>query len=445
MSFPRYPEYKASGVEWLGDIPESWTITRIKSIAYIQYGIGEPPKYYDEGTPLIRATNLHAGKIFIEGLVFVNPIEIHKNRVVWLSEGDIIVVRSGAYTGDSAIIPVEFGPCIAGFDLVLKCHSSNPEFLQFALLSKYLKDGQIDLHKMRAAQPHLNAEELGSCFFLVPRIDDQTNIVDFLKRETAKIDGLIEEQRRLVELLKEKRQAVISHAVTKGLNPNAPMKPSGIEWLGDIPEHWEVGPIKRFWTVTDCKHLTGEFVESGIPLASIREVQSKWVDLSNAKQTTQIFYEMLIGDGRKPDVGDLVFSRNATVGEVAQVNIETPLFAMGQDVCLLRKINKSFSSDFYQDLIKSIPIVEQINILMVGATFKRINVDEIRNLSVVSPPAEEQDEIAEFLIHEVSTFVQLISEAEKSITLLQERRTALISAAVTGKIDVRGLSGVGED
>ena len=152
-----------------------------------------------------------------------------------------------------------------------------------------------------------------------PPLPEQTAITTFLDRETGKIDVLVEEQRRLIALLKEKRQAVISHAVTKGLNPNAPMKDSGIEWLGKVPTHWEVSPLKRQWSVTDCKHLTAEFVDDGIPLASIREVQSYFVDLATAKQTTEAFYAALIEGDRLPEPGDLIFSRNATVGEVAQV------------------------------------------------------------------------------------------------------------------------------
>jgi type I restriction enzyme S subunit len=210
---PRAP-MKPSGIEWLGEVPEGWEVTNIKRIGRIRYGIGEPPKYYDDGTPLIRATNVHAGKIFSEGLVFVDPIEIPEKRIVWLEVGDIIVVRSGAYTGDSAIIPVGYGPCIAGFDMVLNCHSANPEFVQFALLSKYLKDGQIDLQKMRAAQPHLNAEEFGSCFFLLPPAEEQETIAQFLGDELAKFDTLTAEAQRTIDLLQERRTSLISAAVT---------------------------------------------------------------------------------------------------------------------------------------------------------------------------------------------------------------------------------------
>ena len=277
---------------------------------------------------------------------------------------------------------------------------------------------------------------------VLPPDTEQTAIAAFLDAETSKIDALIAEQRRLIELLKEKRQAVISHAVTKGLNPDAPMKASGIEWLGDVPEHWEVGTLKRYWSVTDCKHLTALFVEDGIPLASIREVQSRWVALENAKCTTEHFYEMLIEGGRRPVAGDLIFSRNATVGEVAQVSGNHPRFAMGQDVVLLRKLSTAYSSDFLQHVIRSPIIIQQLAHMMIGSTFKRINVEEIRSFCVPSPPSAEQAQIAAYLESEIQRFDCLIAEAERAIDLLQERRTALISAAVTGKIDVREFASV---
>lgn len=295
----------------------------------------------------------------------------------------------------------------------------------------------VDSSTFGAKMPRVSWDFLGNIFMATPPKAEQQAITAFLDRETGKIDALIAEQRRLVELLAEKRQAVISHAVTKGLNPNVPMKDSGIEWLGEVPAHWEVGPMKRYWNVTDCKHITAEFVEDGIPLASIREVQSRWVSLEAAKCTTEHFYELLIEGGRRPLPGDLIFSRNATVGEVAQVSTDHPPFAMGQDVVLLRKLFPEYSSDFLQHVIRSPIIILQLANMMIGSTFKRINVEEIRSFIVPSPPPIEQADIAEFLESEVERFDTLTFEANRAIALLQERRSALISAAVTGKIDVR--------
>lgn len=205
---------KDSGVEWLGEVPEHWSIRSFKHLAGIRYGIGEPPAYKPEGTPLIRATNVDAGFIQADGLAYVDPADIPEKRIVWLSPGDIIVVRSGAYTGDSAIIRDEHCPAIAGFDMVVSTYAINPDFLQYALLSQYLKFNQIDLEKMRAAQPHLNAEELGSCFVLVPPEAEQQELVDFLDQATKRIDSLISKTNRSNDLLKERRVALITAAVT---------------------------------------------------------------------------------------------------------------------------------------------------------------------------------------------------------------------------------------
>lgn len=274
---------------------------------------------------------------------------------------------------------------------------------------------------------------------VVPQ-DEQQAIAEFLDRETAKIDDLVAEQEQLITLLKEKRQAVISHAVTKGLDPSVPMKDSGVEWLGEVPAHWEVSPLKRHWTATDCKHITAEFVEDGIPLASIREVQSRWVELGDAKRTTEYFYGLLIEGDRDPRPGDLIFSRNATVGEVAQVRADHPRFAMGQDVVLLRRICEAASPDFLQLVIRSSVVTQQLSLCMIGSTFKRINVEEIRALLIAFPPASEQTEIASFLLAQTDQFDQLMREAVQTIQLLCERRSALISAAVTGQIDVRNFA-----
>jgi len=271
-----------------------------------------------------------------------------------------------------------------------------------------------------------------------PPVSEQFCIAAFLDHETARIDALIEEQQRLIELLKEKRQAVISHAVTKGLDPTAPLKDSGVEWLGEVPAHWVVAGLKWYWSVTDCKHITAEFVDEGIPLASIREVQSRHVALDNAKQTTEVFYRQLIEGGRELVAGDLIFSRNATVGQVAQVANWHPPFAMGQDVCVLKKQYEWLSSDYLQAVLRSPVVLVQLDNLMIGSTFKRVNVEDIRGIIVPMPPQGEQKIIAEYLIEKTEMFNSMLGEAQNTIALLQERRSALISAAVTGKIDVRG-------
>jgi len=168
--------------------------------------------------------------------------------------------------------------------------------------------------------------------------------------------------------------------------------------VGVIPDDWLCDGLDKFWTVTDCKHVTAQFIRSGFPVASIKEVQSRYVDLSNANQTTDIYYKKLIEGGRKPQAGDLILSRNATVGEIAQVGEWHPLFAMGQDVCLLRKKSSKFSTSLLQAIFQS-PIIElQLENCMVGSTFRRVNVEQIKNLVIPLPSTiAEQNLIARAL------------------------------------------------
>ena len=227
--------------------------------------------------------------------------------------------------------------------------------------------------------------------------------------------------------------------MTKGLNPNAPMKDSGAEWLGKVPEHWIATPLKHCLRVIDCKHVTAEFVDDGIPVASIGEVQGRWVNLENAKETTEKFYQQLTDGGRTPNPGDLIFSRNATVGEVAEVSRDLPRFAVGQDVVIM-KPSTIISSYFCWITLRSEPTRKQLDLAMIGSTFKRVNVERIKSILVALPPVQEQKQI-ERHIQEISGHYEALSNAaEKHAKLLRERRSALISAAVTGQIDVRGLA-----
>lgn len=206
--------------------------------------------------------------------------------------------------------------------------------------------------------------------------------------------------------------------------------------LGIVPESWRVDGLGAFWTVTDCKHITAQFVANGYPLASIREVQSRYLKLEDAKQTTRPFYSLLIEGGRKPRSGDLIMSRNATVGEVAQVADWHPVFAMGQDVCLLRKKTERFSTDYMQSVFRSSIISSQILDMMVGSTFKRVNVQQIRSLVVPIPPEGEQKAIAEAL----SCTDELIESQEQMLTKKRQIKQGAMQELLTGLRRLPGFS-----
>ena len=421
-------------MEWLGEVPGHWEVRPLKHLARLQTGMTPPTDEWDnyadeEGFQCVRPEDLDERGTPTTSSKFLTKKGWMQTRQIKAGASLICCI------GTIGKVGITTDTVSTNQQITAAEPKEDSRYLFYAICAGRV---ELELASTGNVLRILNTERLGNISWPNPPLPEQIQIVTFLDRETAKIDALVAEQRRLMALLKEKRQAVISHAVTKGLNPAAPMKPSGIEWLGDVPAHWEVGPLKRFWSVTDCKHVTAEFVDDGFPLASIREVQSRWVALENAKCTTEHFYEVLVEGNRQPLAGDLIFSRNATVGEVAQVHADHPRFAMGQDVVLLRKLSPNYSSDYLQHVIRSPIIILQLANMMIGSTFKRINVEEIRSFLIPSPPPTEQAEIANFLEGEVAKFDNLTAEAQRAIDLLQERRTALISAAVTGQIDVRG-------
>ncbi|MER9910474.1 restriction endonuclease subunit S [Mesorhizobium sp. M0050] len=440
-----YPSYRPSKVEWLGSLPQHWGVRRIKETSYLKARVGWKGLTSDEFmysgfAYLVTGTDFRAKFIDWSDCYCVDRDRYDDDPFIQLENGDLLITKDGTIGKLAIVIDLEKPACLnSGIFVVRPIKAYTTSYLYWVLSSPNFTHF-CDLGSYGSTIQHLYQNVFENFSFPIPPIDEQTAIANFLDRETGKIDALVEEQKRLVELLKEKRQAVISHAVTKGLNPNVPMKASGVEWLGDVPQHWEVSPLKRVWSVTDCKHVTAEFVDDGVPLASIRECQAKFIDLSAAKQTTDEFYEVLIEGGRKPQSGDLIFTRNATVGAVSQVAEWHSNFAMGQDVCLLRKTSVEQSSDFLQYVLEATSTTQQLDVLMIGSTFKRVNVEEIRNLRVPFPSPTEQAEIVQYLDDKVGTFDDLIAEAERAVGLLRERRAALTSAAITGKIDVRNLA-----
>lgn len=441
MSFPKYESYRDSGVEWIGEVPSHWEVLSVKRVGNIRYGIGEPPQYVEEGTPLIRATNIDSGRILEKGLVFVDPADIPEQRIIWLRPGDIIVVRSGANTGDSAMVRNQNCPSIAGFDMVFRPKSCNPDLLQYIFLSSEIKDAQIGLVKLRAAQPHLNAEELGACSITIGTPLEQKKIAAFLDRETAKIDALVEAQRQLIELLKEKRQAVISHAVTKGLDPTVPMKDSGVEWLGEVPAHWDVRSLKRdiIYITSGSRGWAGNYSDGGDLFIRIGNLTRDSLDLDFADVQRVKVPEGIEGERTRVQPGDVLFSITAYLGSVAVVPIDIGPAYVSQHVALVRLRPGRLLPQWVGAVASSGVGQAQLAAQGFGGTKVQLGLDDVSNLTLTVPPEDEQRTILEWITSRDAKFRALSAEAESAIALLQERRAALIAAAVTGKIDVRGL------
>jgi len=273
----------------------------------------------------------------------------------------------------------------------------------------------------------------------VPPISEQTLIIGFLDRETAKIDALMKEQRRLIELLREKRQAVISHAVTKGLNLHASMKPSGIEWLGDVPEHWTTPPLYTRYEAVLGKMLDAKQITGTHPIPYLRNADVQW-DRVNVEDLPVIDIEPDEFDRFTLRSGDiLVCEGGAGVGQTAIWQGELDRCAFQKAIHRLRPHSSNENPRFFYYCMCY--AVESGIVLAAGSsTIPHLTGEKLRAYRFPCPPPEEQSAIVAFLDNECSKLEALTAEAQGAIDLLQERRTALISAAVTGKIDVRGLA-----
>lgn len=213
-----YLAYKDSGVEWLGRVPKHWETRRLKSIARLRYGLGQPPQEIKDGLPLLRATNVDHGRILETNLVYIDPFDVPKGRDTFLTKDEIIVVRSGAYTADSAIVTEAYDGAVAGYDMIVTVTGAVPEFIATALLCEYVRDDQLVIASTRFAQPHINAEELGTAVFLIPSLPEQTAILRYLAKARATIGTAIERAHREIALLREYRTRLIADVVTGKLD-----------------------------------------------------------------------------------------------------------------------------------------------------------------------------------------------------------------------------------
>lgn len=447
MKWPAYPSYRPSEAEWLGDVPEHWAVVELRRVSKrIQTGSTPPTseeRYYEDGTvPWFGPGSFDGGIVLSIPTKLLHPSATREGAARLFEAGSTMVVTIGATLGKVASL-AEPGSC-----------NQQVTVVEFDRDSVYPRFGSYLMKRMEpalratapsATLPILSQGDLASIAITRPPLPEQRAIADFLDTQTAKIDTLVAKKRALIEKLAEKRSALISRTVTRGLpaevaraaclEAHSNFKTSGIEWLGDVPTEWRVAQLRRSCVVLDCKHKTVSFVDDGVPLASIGEVHGFAVDLSTAKQTTEDeYFEMIEGD-RRPQLGDIIYSRNATVGDAALVTT-AERFCMGQDVCLIRP--SEHHPRFLLYLFRSASLLEQVESLMIGSTFRRINVGQIKAFWICLPPAPEQGAIADFLERETAKIDALVTKVEAAIDRLQEYRAALITAAVTGKIDVRG-------
>lgn len=438
--YPPYPEYKDSGVEWLQLCPSSW---ETKALKYI---VSCNDEVLSESTdPDMEFEYIDIGGVSSsEGITRTESMRFsgapsRARRIV--RQGDIIVSTVRTYLEAIAPISLEFDGKIAstGF-AVLRPKYLLSGFAKYALRARHFIDSVV-ARSTGVSYPAINSSELIDIKIVVPSLKEQQTIASFLDYETARIDRLIAQQQRLIELLKEKRQAVISHAVTKGLNPDAPMKDSGVEWIGQVPEHWQCVPFGLLVSRADLggNYLGGQ-EENGIPFLKMGNLGRGCIVLDKLECLEE---GSSFDDAHRLSMGDFLFNtRNSLdlVGKVAVWHDELE-FALYNSNLLRVRFKKDFisSPDFMGFVFNSSGALGWLALLAKGTTsVAAIYYKDLRSMVVPIPPVDEQNAISSFISKCLSRLDTLEEKAIQSINLMNERRTALISAAVTGKIDLRG-------
>jgi type I restriction enzyme, S subunit len=445
--YQAYPEYKDSGMEWLEALPAHWSLSKLRYAFSFGKGLSiTKENLVDEGIPCVNYGELHS-KFGFEvdpsrhQLRCVESSYLKTSPSALLRKGDFVfadtsedIDGSGNFTQLTSDIPT-----FAGYHTIVV----RPESIDNARFFAYLFDSIEFRTRIRHAVKGVKVFSITQAILRdadlwLPSQAEQMQIAAFLDHETAKIDALIEKQQRLIELLKEKRQAVISHAVTKGLNPNAPLKDSGVEWLGEVPAHWDVLAIKHIVStpITDGPHETPEFFDAGIPFVSAEAVSSGRIDFEKIRAHISDADNQRFSKKYSPKKLDIYMVKSgATTGVTAIVetddvfNIWSPLAAI--------RCNELNYPYFVLNFMRSRNFADAIAISWSFGTQQNIGMKVIENLSITRPPLSEAIEIANFLQDKSAKYDKIIQQAQAQIELMQERRTALISAAVTGKIDVR--------
>ncbi|PEH71562.1 restriction endonuclease subunit S [Edwardsiella tarda] len=428
-NYKAYPEYKDSGVEWLGKVPSHWEILSAKRMfqsmrtpAYkSDEQLAASQKYGVIPQSLMMQLNDSKVMLALKGTESFRHVETN-NFVISLRsfEGGI---EYSQYTG-----------CVSPAYTVLK-NSKSISYSYYRYLLKcspFIAALQSSTDSLRDGKS-INYEQFSALSLPISSVQEQNIIATFLDHETAKIDNLIEKQQKLIELLKEKRQAVISHAVTKGLNPDVPMKDSGVEWLGEVPEHWSIKSYRYA-----CLIYRGKFGHRPRNDPSLYDGDYPFIqtgDVARASKFIETYSQTLNEKGKAVSQlfpsGTLMMAIAANIGDTAILGFE----AYAPDSVVGFKPYQNLHLEFLRySFMAALPALEQTS---TQSTQANLNIDRIGAVKAVFPPLEEQLDIINYLDDMLYLYYSIEENTNQAIQLLQERRAALISAAVTGKIDVR--------
>lgn len=438
MSLPKYSEYKDSGVEWLGSVPAHWQVQPLKK-RYTVVGGSTPksdvPDYWDGDISWVTPADLSK----------LSGFEIHGSlrRITGaglqscgasLVPGGSLILSTRAPIGSLGLATMDVCTNQGCKALVPQCGEES----RFAAYALSIAGPALNVRGKGTTFLELSGDELASFRLAFPGVDEQRAVTTFLDRETAKIDALIAEQEKLLALLAEKRQAVISHAVTRGLDPNAPMKDSGIPWLGEVPAQWEIRSISSLSTKITNGYVgptRDVLVEEGI-----RYLQSLHIKGNTIRFDQPYYVRKEWSDDHAKSIletGDVLIVQTGDIGQSAVVTDE---FAgcNCHALIIVAPVRTELDGRWLSWVLNSDYGFHSLLSIQTGALHPHLNCGNVKGLYIPLPSLSEQQRIVEYIRSVASQYEALTTDVEQAITLLRERRSALISAAVTGKIDVRG-------
>lgn len=424
----RYEKYKDSGVEWIGEVPEHWEISRLKyhcnSITKGTTPTTLGKEFVSDGINFIKVESVDEKFSFIpDKFAFIDDDTNTLLKRSQLKEGNLLVSIAGAIGRvgivTKNILPANTNQALGILDLR---KNENRKWIAYNIASDFQQYYYQTL-TVQSAQANLSLEDIGSSYIIVPSEVEQKSIVNFLDRKTSEIDSLIADKEKLIELLQEQRQAIISEAVTKGLDKNVKMKDSGVEWIGEVPEGWDVKDLK--YTVDlICKKASEKDFEK--PYIGLEHIESKTGRIINIEN------EGVEGDTNIFQSGDILFGKLRPY--LAKCFVPNFSGRCSSEFLVLRK--RQIYSNFLQYLMLSDSFISIVDSSTYGAKMPRASWEFIGNLKIPIPSYEEQENIADYLDQKTSEIDFLITQNQEQIMKLKEYRQALISEAVTGKIMV---------
>lgn len=441
--FRPYPDYRDSGVKWLGNIPGHWNVKRLRFVVEKRITKREvcdlDPETEVSFVPMEAIHEL--GGIDLDS---TKPISMVVDGYTYFRNGDVVVAKITPCfeNGKRALAS---GLCNGIAFGTTELHVLRPlfhvhaGFLLYLTLSDHFR--RIGTASMYGAggQKRISDAFIRNFCHPIPRFSEQCTIAVFLDRETEKIDELVERKEQLIELLQEKRTALITRAVTRGLDPDVPMKDSGIKWLGEIPRHWDVCQLRRVVSkFVDYRGKTPKKTSSGVPLVTARNIKNQTIDLSLSEEFIPNFlYPQWMVRGH-PERGDVLITTEAPLGESAQV-LDTGI-ALAQRIILLKSNATKVTNDYLKYHFAADSGRMELRSRATGSTVFGIKSSHLKASITTVPPLSEQKDISKAIDSGLANIDLLIAKIRQAIDLLNEFRAALISAAVTGKIDVQPTS-----